>query len=101
MIEGTLEIRWANRDKPANTRTYWVRFMTYAGFQHGAQPRKEIVSQESLLDYLIGIQAATMPIEQRTRRAREWLLDIHSVGHLSLDNAQFTEEQYEVFRPTS
>ena len=74
--------------------------MAYGGrFQHGALPHLEFVGEESLLDYLIGIQVATMTLERRTDRAREWLLEIHSAEHLSLNNTLFSEEQYKVFRP--
>jgi hypothetical protein len=101
MIEGTLEIQCKDQDKLLDARTYWVSFLAYAGFQSGAHPHMEIVGEESLLNYLVRTQAANMPIEWRTRRAQEWLLEVHSAGHLSLDNWQFTEEQYKAFQPFS
>ena len=101
MIEGTLGIRWVNSNRPSDTRTYWANFIAYRGVQHGALPHEEIVGEELLLDYLIGLQSATMTFERRMRRAQEWLLEIHSAGHIALHNTMITEERYNAFRPAS
>lgn len=89
MIEGTLKVEWANRDRPTDTPKYWITFTAYdARFRGGAQPRKVIIGRESLLEYLIGIQSATL------LAAQQWLSEIHgAAGHISLEHTQLTEEQ--------
>jgi hypothetical protein len=95
MIEGTLKVEWANRDRPTETPKYWIIFTAYdARFRGGAQPRKVITGRESLLEYLLGIEAATLLTTQ------QWLLEIHgAAGHISLEHTQLTEEQYKPLRP--
>jgi len=95
MIEGTLKVEWANRDRPTDTPRYWLTFTANAAqLRRGAQ-RKVIIGRESLLEYLLGIEAATL------LPAQQWLLEIHEAGHLLLERTRFTEEQYKPFRPVS
>ena len=101
MVEGTLEIQWTNMHNPSVTRIYWVSFLSYAVYQHGAQPHEEHVGEESLFNYLIDLQATITSIERRTERAWQWLLEIHSAGHLSLDNVQLNDQQFAPFRRAS
>lgn len=96
MIEGTLKLEWANRGRPTETPKYWVTFTAYDLRLRGStQPRKAIIGRESLLEYILGIEAATL------LTAQQWLLEIHAAGHLSLAHTQLTEEQYRPFRPVS
>jgi hypothetical protein len=96
MVDGTLKVEWANRDRPKDTPKYRISFTANAaGFPGGAQPRRVIIGRESLLEYLMGIEAATL------LAAQQWLLEIHGAGHLSLEHTQLTEEQYKPFRPVS
>jgi hypothetical protein len=96
MIEGTLKVEWANRDKPADTPRYWLTFTAHAARFGGGAHRKVIIGRESMLEYLLGIQAATL------LAARQWLSEIHgAAGQVSLEHTQLTEEQYKPFRPVS
>ena len=95
MIEGTLKVEWANRDRPADTPKYWITFATIAAQLRGGAQRKVIIGRESLLEYLLGIEAGTL------LAAQQWLLEIREAGHLSLERTQLTEEQYKPFRPVS
>ena len=102
MPEGTIDIIWANRDNPTATRRYRVLFLGYGpGFPDGPQPHKEIVGDLYLFNYLVDLQAATITIERRTERARQWLLEIHGSGNLSLDNMQLSDRQFAPFRLAS
>jgi hypothetical protein len=102
MIEGSVVIRWANDNAVMEPRKYWITFSRYDGkFSNGGQPRMEIVGQDSLIHYLERMQAATMSLEERTQAARQWLLEIHGTGRISLTNSWFTEEQYKPFQPPS
>ncbi len=102
MTPGALDTIWANQDNPAEPRRYRMVFMAYgAGFQHGAQPHLEIVGQDDLLAYFVGLQVSSMTIERRAERARQWLLEIHSAGHLSLPNVQLDDEHLAAFRHAS
>jgi len=99
MVEGTLDIYWANRDEPSAARRYRVNFLPYGpSFPHGGQPNKEIVGEEYLLNNLVDLQAPIMSIERRTERAQQWILEIRKLGNLSLDNFQLTDEQFAPFR---
>jgi hypothetical protein len=97
MIAGTLKIHWDNSDNPADTRMYRASFVTSERHVKDALAHKEILGEESLLDYLIGIQPASVSLERRAQRAEEWLAAVHSAGHLYLENTQITEEQFQVF----
>jgi len=89
MVEDTLQIEWANRDQSAETRKYWVTSNSYdPAFTGDPEPRTEIVGQEAMLVYLIGIQRETTSFMQRAQVARRWLLQIHNAtGLISLEHA--------------
>jgi hypothetical protein len=99
MVEGTLYISWANQDEPRGTRRYWVRFSAQGPeFERGAQAHKEIVGEDSLLTYLIELQAPTMTIEVRSEHAQEWVSEVISAGSLSLYHVQLNDQQFAPFR---
>lgn len=99
MVEGTLEVICDNENEPTVTRKYRVLFLDYGpGFPHGAQPHKEIVGEESLLEYFFDLMAETMTIERRKERAREWILELNGSGHLSKNNVQLSDQQAAQFR---
>lgn len=54
-----------------------------------------------MLAYFVGLQVSSMTIERRAERARQWLLEIHSAGHLSLPNVQLDDEHLAAFRQAS
>jgi hypothetical protein len=99
MVEGTLEVHWTNSGTPTATRRYRILFSAYGpAFQRGAQTYKEIVGEEFLSRYLFDLMVPTMSVERRTERVRQWLLEVGSAGHLSLDNMQLTDQQFAPFR---
>ena len=95
MIDGTLKVEWANRDRPADTPKYWITFAANAAQLRSGAQRKVIIGRESLLEYLLGIEAGTL------LAAQQWSFDIREAGHLTLERTQLTEEQYKHFRPVS
>ncbi|MGB2676166.1 MAG: hypothetical protein WAN12_03685 [Candidatus Acidiferrum sp.] len=98
MIEGTLEIGRINRQLIAATPEYRILFLPYSGFRNGAQSYKEIVGEGRLSEYLLSLFPRHVPTEWRDGRVRDWLLEVHEKGQLSLPNFQLTEEQCEPFR---
>ena len=101
MVEGELDICWINRQDQTATPRYRINFLAYSGFQNGAQPNREIVGEEMLFNYLVDLQAVALPIEWRSQRAREWLLEAHRDGFLSLQHTQLSDQQCDVFRRAS
>jgi len=98
MIEGALDLFWENNDDPGATRRYRIGFVRYAGIQHGAQKSKRLVGEDSLLEYLIAIQASSMEAARREQRAKGWILELHDKRSLSLPNVQLNEQECESFR---
>jgi hypothetical protein len=98
MIEGTLKIHWDNSgDAPADGRMYKVSFVPEdMPAQDGGGPYKEVLGEESLLDYLIELQPTRVVLDRRVERAKKWVAAVHSEGHLSLENTVLTDEQYQV-----
>lgn len=97
MVEGTLDVHWANKNDPSATPRYRVNFLAY-GAASGGQPNREFVGDEHLLNYLVELQSPTMSIERRTARAEEWMLELERSGNISKDNWQITDEQFAPFR---
>lgn len=98
MVEGTLDVQWANNNDPLATPRYRVNFLAYGGVVSGAQSNREFVGDEHLLNYFVELQSPTMSIERRTTRAKEWVLELKQSGNISKDNCQISEEQFAPFR---
>jgi hypothetical protein len=99
MIEGDLEIHWANNYDLGATPRYQIRFRPYQGFSGGAQKSVEFVGDATLTNYLVSQQGAQMPDERRQKRAHDWLLEIRSNGSITLSHFQISEQEAARFLP--
>jgi hypothetical protein len=103
MIEGTLNIHWDNSDAPSDTRMYKVSFEPNApakqatSANQNGQAYKEVLGDESLVDYLIQIQPAGLSLDRRAERAEAWVAAVHKEGHHSLEKVALTDEQVQGF----
>jgi hypothetical protein len=97
MIEGTLNIHWENSDAPSDTRMYKVSFEPNAPSRNDVQAYKEVLGDESLVDYLIQIQPPGLSLDRRAERAEAWVAAVHKEGHHSLEKVALTDEQVQVF----
>jgi hypothetical protein len=99
MIEGDLEIQWANNSDVRTTPRYQVRFYRFGGFQGGAQKSVEFVGDPALMNYLVGLQDPQMVNERREKRAHEWLLEVRSSGSTTLHHFQLSDQEAARFSP--
>jgi hypothetical protein len=61
------------------------------------QAYKEVLGDESLVDYLIQIQPQGLSLDRRAERAEAWVAAVHKEGHHSLEKVALTDEQVQVF----
>ena len=52
LIEGSLDILWANHEQPEATPQYLLHFLRYVGFKDGGQPKTTLSGKNALEDYL-------------------------------------------------
>jgi hypothetical protein len=76
---------------------YKVSFEPTAPAKRDAQAYKEVLGDESLVDYLIQIQPQGLSLDRRAERAEAWVATVHKEGHHSLEKVALTDEQVQVF----
>jgi hypothetical protein len=86
VVEGSLDIRWANSTDPTATPRYHLFFLRYANFKSGAQQPTPIVGAAALENCLVKLGFTA-------EDASNWVRHVHEKNSVSIRNVMMPGER--------